>query len=384
MNIVPFLSSLWPGAGRVLLSVWGAEITPTGILLVALGLLVGGLLGGGAARIAVRVSRIRGLHSERLLRLIHRLSVGGVLLLGLGLGLELGGIVGVDVFARGVFGLFTTSLFRLGDHDITLTTFLTIGAILLATSSLSRLLRAAVGSAIRLRIGYEDEGTLQTVDRLLYYAVLALGLVVALQTAGVDLSAILATGAAFAVGLSLALQSVAQNFISGLILLLERAIKPGDILSLDGRMVRVVRIGVRSTTVQDLCGVDTIVPNAELVSSAVDSLTHGDRQIWIHVGLAVPYGSDYSLVLALMAEAGRAIPQAPPEVAPFVAMAGFEPSFVKFSIYQPIVDPWGQYGAASDLRMAIVSRFERAGITLATPRLEVRLGDTPPLQSLAS
>ncbi|MFT4979312.1 MAG: small-conductance mechanosensitive channel, partial [Myxococcota bacterium] len=243
-------------------------ITIGGLVTVAIWLVIGRSLSRHFSALLLRLAREREVDDERILRIIKQISEAVVVLACLGVGLDMGSLASIDRSVSGFFSLFTSEMFVLGNHGITITTLLTVSAIVVGSFYVSRLARATMRPALELRLNTpEDQGTVSVIDRLAHYIIVAIGFIIALQTAGINLSALLATGAAFAVGLSLAMQSMAQNFISGLILLLERAIKPGDILELDGEPVRVIRIGIRSTVVKTLNDEDRIVPNSNLVEN---------------------------------------------------------------------------------------------------------------------
>ncbi|MFT7519738.1 MAG: small-conductance mechanosensitive channel, partial [Kiritimatiellia bacterium] len=116
-------------------------------------------------------------------------------------------------------------------------------------------------------------GTIGVLLNLGRYVLIVVGVAVALDTAGVNLTALFTASAALFVGLGFALQTIAQNFISGLILLIEGAIQPGDILEVDGRVVKVVKMSIRSTVVRSLDDEDLIVPNTVLAQGTVKNLT---------------------------------------------------------------------------------------------------------------
>ena len=232
--------------------------------------------------------------------------------------------------------------------------------------------------ALLLRLDQpSDSGTISVIERLTHYAIVAIGIIVALQTAGIDLSALLATGAAFAVGLSLAMQSMAQNFISGLILLLERAIKPGDILELDGEPVRVIRIGIRSTVVKTLNDEDRIVPNASLVENAITNYSYSNQHLRIRATVGVAYESDLRQVMASLERAAKRVDSLP-EFEPRIMIQGFGASSVDFEISIWIRDPWGLHQAASDLRMAIWEVLSEDEIVIAYPQLDIHLDQEAP------
>ena len=123
----------------------------------------------------------------------------------------------------------------------------------------------------------KDEGSAKATARLVHYVVLCVGLSVAVHTLGVNLTALFTAGAIFAIALGFAMQNITQNFVSGIILLVERTIKPGDIIEAEGRMVQVTKLGMRATVVRTWDSDDFIIPNSLLVASTVKNFTLRDR-----------------------------------------------------------------------------------------------------------
>jgi small-conductance mechanosensitive channel len=268
--------------------------------------------------------------------------------------------------------LLALELFPLSGTPVTVATVLTVVFILVATLWGSRLLRRALEVWFRRR-GVTSAGTVNAVARLLHYVVVFLGFGAALETLGVNLGALFAAGAVFAVGIGFAMQTIAQNFVSGVILLAERAIKPGDILHLDDQIVRVDKLGIRSTIVETRDGYDLIVPNSTIVQSTVTNFTLTNSQYRIRVPVGVTYGSDMNRVRETLeevaAEFGKKIPIAGRK--PQVVLVDFGNSSVDFDIAVWIDDPWQERIYVSDLRFAIWNAFKSQGIVIAFPQLDV-------------
>jgi small-conductance mechanosensitive channel len=127
-------------------------------------------------------------------------------------------------------------LFRLGNTTLTAATLLTVLIIVLATLFVSRMVGRWLESVAHRR-SVEEAGSVQVTARLVHYSILFIGFGIALHTAGIDLTALFAAGAIFGVIIGFAMQNISANFVSGVILLFERTIKPGDILEVDGRIV---------------------------------------------------------------------------------------------------------------------------------------------------
>ena len=134
------------------------------------------------------------------------------------------------------------------------------------------------------------------------------GLALALHLAGIKLGAVFAAGAVFAVGFGFAMQNIAQNFVSGIISLIERTIKPGDVLEVGPQIVKVMKMSIRATIVRTLDDEDIIVPNSTLVQSNVKNYTLEDNLYRVKVKVGVSYESDLKQVRAVLTKAATDLP----------------------------------------------------------------------------
>ncbi len=267
--------------------------------------------------------------------------------------------------------LMTRSLFSIGSRWVDAWTLATVLAILLLTLALVWGARRAVRRAAA-RAGVEPR-RVDGLGRLLSYALGITGGAVALQTAGVELTALFTAGAVFAVGLGFAVQNIVQNFVSGVILLVERSIRPGDVLEVDARLVRVEEIGIRTTLVRTLDEEALIVPNATLVQSTVKSYTIQDHHFRLRISVGVAYGSDMRQVRTVLESVGAALDWRLEDRQPLVLLCGFGSSSVDWELSVWTDDPWKQRVHASLVREAIWNALNDAGITIAFPQLDVHL-----------
>ena len=143
-------------------------------------------------------------------------------------------------------------------------------------------------------------GDLGVADRLIHYVLILVGVAAALNVAGIKLGAVFTAGAVFAVGFGFAMQNIAQNFVSGIILLIERTIKPGDVLEIGTQIVKVMKMSIRATIVRTLDEEDVIVPNSSLVQSNVKNFTLEDNIYRVRVNVGVSYNSDVPKVKAVL------------------------------------------------------------------------------------
>jgi small-conductance mechanosensitive channel len=272
-------------------------------------------------------------------------------------------------------------LFVLGGTQVTLKTVLTVAVILIATYLLSWGIRRAV-TGVFSRRGLEQDGNVQAIARLTHYGVLLVGLGVALQTAGFNLNAFFAAGAVFAIGIGFALQNLMQNFVSGVILLLERAIKPDDVLEVEGRIVRVARMGIRATIVRTRDGDHMIVPNSVLVQSTVKNYTLKGSVYRVRAKVGVTYGSDMKLVKETLDAVMRGIEWRLRDKEPIVLLTDFGNNSVNFDASIWVLNPWDKPQLLSKLNQAIWWALKDKGIVIAFPQLDVHF-DPPVEQGLS-
>lgn len=263
-------------------------------------------------------------------------------------------------------------LFEIAGTQLTVSTLLTAILVLVGSFILSHLLRALVRRAFAKR-GLVDTGTGGVVTRLLHYAMVATGFAIALQTAGIQIGALFAAGAVFAIGMGFAMQNIAENFVAGVILLLERAIKPGDVIEVEGQVVRVADMGIRTTRVRTRLDEDMIVPNATLAQSTVKNYTLSDSDYRLHAQVGVAYSSDLKRVVATLDRVAKGIEWRVPGKEPLVLLTGFGSSSVDFEVSVWCSDPWKARVALSELHLAIWFAFLDEKITIAFPQVDVHL-----------
>lgn len=270
--------------------------------------------------------------------------------------------------------LLNRSLFTIGDTPITSMTLLSLGIIVVLTFVVSRLVQRGIRMAFGRR-GVTQEGTVIVVSRLGHYLVLFVGLGAAIQTAGINLGTLFAAGAVFAVGLGFAMKNIAENFVSGVILLVERAIKPGDVLEVDGKVVRVQSMGIRATIVKTRDGEELILPNGSLVQSSVVNYTLRDSLYRVRVRVGVSYGSDMDQVQQVLSEVAdhAAKEWGTEEQQSDVFLVDFGDSSVVWEVALWMPDPWRIRHVETRVRKEIWDAFRANGITIAFPQVDIHL-----------
>lgn len=272
-----------------------------------------------------------------------------------------------------------TRLFTISDTPVNVATVITFLVIVLITFLASKVLRRALESYFRRR-GVTDEGTIHVTSRLLHFVVMALGLGIAIHTIGINLAALFAAGALLAIGVGFAMQNIAQNFVSGVILMVERSIKPGDILQIDNLMVKVVSLGHRAIIARTLDEEDLIIPNSVLVQATVKNYTLRDQLYRIRVPVGVVYGSDMKVVRETLERCAHDFDMRNTSKKPTVFMTQFGSSSVDFEVTVWIDNAWNTRAVRSKLHEAIWWALKDAGVTIAFPQLDVHL-DPPVVDS---
>jgi small-conductance mechanosensitive channel len=273
-------------------------------------------------------------------------------------------------FAR-VLEEFDRVLFRLGDEAVTLASLVSFFIFVLLAFLVSGLLQRAL-RRVYSRRGI-DEGVQYALNRLLHYAVLALGVMLALDNLGISITALAGLGAILAVGIGFGLQNIAQNFVSGLILLLERPVKKGDFVEVGATKGTVREIHARATVVTTVDNVDILVPNGQFITETVVNQTFATRTIRIRVDVGVAYGSDTDLVRRILERVASGHEAILPEPKPKVWFTNFGESSLDFSLLAWINEPILQPQISSDLRFAIDAAFREAGVEIPFPQRDLHI-----------
>jgi potassium efflux system protein len=221
-------------------------------------------------------------------------------------------------------------------------------------------------------------GTQFAIAKIARYSLITLGAFVAVSSIGLKLDAFIATSAVLAVGIGFGLQNVAQNFVSGLVLLLERPVSKGDFVKVGDAVGVIDDIGLRATQIITRDEVTIIVPNSELIASKVINHSKPTTNLRIHVTVGVAYGSDLQLVrrelLAVAAAHDEVLTDPPAEV----RLESFGESWLELLLLVWIAHPKDDLRIASDLRFAIERAFSEKGIEIPLPQVVEWKGEARP------
>lgn len=283
---------------------------------------------------------------------------------------------------REEYGQFDIPLFEISGTTVTVATLISFALIVVATFVIAGLIQRGVTRAFSKK-GQEDQGTAAIASRLVRYLILIGGLGIALNTLGINLTALFTAGAVFAVAIGFAMQNISQNFVSGVILLLERAIKPGDVLEVEGRLVRVRDMGIRATIGRTLDEEDIIIPNSLLVASTVKNYTLKDSLYRLRTVVGVVYSSDMALVRQVLKRTAGELEWRSKRQEPRILLKEFGDSAVNFEVSVWMNDPWMMNRRRDELNDAVWWALKDAGVTIAFPQLDVHF-DADVVESLGT
>ncbi|WP_338766169.1 mechanosensitive ion channel domain-containing protein [Massilia sp. METH4] len=195
-----------------------------------------------------------------------------------------------------------------------------------------------------------------------------------LNLVGIDLTVLSVFGGALGVGLGLGLQKIASNYVSGFIILLDRSLQIGDMITVDKFSGRVARINTRYTVLQGLDGVESIVPNEMFVSSPVQNTTLSNKEVWIGTKVSVAYDTDLDFALKLLEEAAASVPRVLKSRPPGATLLNFGADGLELQVGFWINDPEnGRGGVTSDVNRAIWKALKDHRISVPFPQREMRI-----------
>ncbi len=217
-------------------------------------------------------------------------------------------------------------------------------------------------------------GTSYALTTVLHYIVLVAGFFAALAAIGVDMTKFAIFAGAFGVGIGFGLQHIFNNFFSGLILLLERPVRVGDVIAVAGITGVVQRIGIRASIIRLPDNSELIVPNGQLISEKVTNRTVPSRQARIDLRVGVAYGSDPQRVLEILTAAAAAHPLVAAKPPPEAFMKDFGADALLFDLVLWTDEPLKALRVHSDIAVAITTALRGAGIEIPFPQRHLHVG----------
>jgi len=268
--------------------------------------------------------------------------------------------------------------FPVGKQRISLLTILqgllsvaiTVIVALWAGRTIEARLLAASGIDLNLRI---------VVSKVVRTLLVTIAVLVALPAVGIDITVLSVFGGALGVGLGFGLQKIAANYVSGFIILLDRSVSLGALVTIDGRYGEVTKLTGRYLVVKGGDGTEAIIPNETVITSVVVNHSYSDRLARVDVPIQVSYSSDVERALDIMLEAARAHPRVLRDPAPAALLKTFADSGINLELYVWVADPEAGTGnVRSDLYIELWKSFNANNIVIPYPQRDVRILRTRP------
>ncbi len=277
--------------------------------------------------------------------------------------------------------IFKFTLFTINRTPITLSSVFLFLVVLAITYFFAKFTNFFILRRLLKRFNV-DEGLRFTLQRINFYTLMLIGVIIAFQFIGIDLSGLAVIFGMLSVGIGFGLQNITSNFVSGIILLLERPIKIGDRVMVGDTEGDVLDINIRSTTISSLNNVSIIVPNSDFISSKVINWSHGDPKVRITIDVGVSYDSDLDLVLHTLREVADEHPNVLKRPEPDVLFLSFGDSAWNLRLRVWLPNPKNHHKIRSELNIAIVRKFRERNIEIPFPQQDLHVRSSVPIPVL--
>ena len=279
-----------------------------------------------------------------------------------------------------ISNIFNKSLFSISDVPVTSVDIIRAIFIVLIAYIISRVVRRVLTTITESRLT-QSASVFYTLSRLSHYLIIVIGIILALASIGLNFTNLAIVAGALSVGIGFGLQSIVNNFVSGIIILFEQNLKVGDYVELESGMKGVVQgIHVRSTVIRTLDNLDIIVPNSELVSAKVTNYTMNEKMFRLHVSFGVAYGSDEDLVEKAGLEAARKVEVTYDDGArrrPQVWLVDFGDSSLNYELIVWVVNKPGNHATPGSWKALYMKEIHRGlkkyGVVIPFPQRDVHL-----------
>jgi potassium efflux system protein len=282
-----------------------------------------------------------------------------------------------------MFGSLSSAFFGFSIGKFTISPSAILGAVLVLIIGVAA--TRAIQSWLETRFLPEtnlDFGVRSSIRTGVGYIGIILAVIIALSYVGLNLQNIAIVAGALSVGIGFGLQSIINNFVSGLILLVERPIKVGDRIEVGARMGVVKRINVRATEIATYDNVSVIVPNADLISGQVVNWMHGSYMARLSVKVGTSYNADPDHVIAVLLDIAGSHPRTLKSPAPFANLGNFGADALEFAVFFHVANIGSDGGVADEIRLEILRRFRKEGIEMPFAQRDLHIRDLDRIEAL--
>jgi len=269
---------------------------------------------------------------------------------------------------------FFTYRINVGEVSFSLWNIIAFFLIIRISSILSVFIRYVLDMEIYPRANLK-EGVPTTISVMVRYTIAFIGILLALAAAGIGMSELTIAVGALGVGIGFGLQNIVSNFISGIILALERPIKIGDVVVVDNVTGIVRDIGIRASQIRTYDGADVLVPNGALISNKVTNWTLSDNKNRVTIDVRVPFDSDLKAVSKLLLDTSAALPDILNDPLPYLNFTGIGESAMEIKLYIWLADRGQILERIATMRIAIYDALQNAGYEIPVKRLSVEVDD---------
>jgi small-conductance mechanosensitive channel len=263
------------------------------------------------------------------------------------------------------------SSWEVGTASIAVASLAEAAAIVLGTLLLAAVIEFVLDREIFPRLSLRA-GTGYAIATFTRWVLVIVGSMLALVALGIDMAKVTLIAGALGVGIGFGLQNVIANFVSGIILMVERPVSVGDLVEIGPLLGEIRRIGIRSCSLRTAHGAEVIVPNLDLTSKDVVNWTRSDRQRRYDIDVGVAYGSDPERVMRLLVEAAAQVPEVMASPAPLAMFRGLGDKTLDFTLLVWVTAVEVGMQAQTALRVAVLHKLADAGIAMASPPVEVQ------------
>ena len=261
------------------------------------------------------------------------------------------------------------NLFHIGKYSVTIGILLTVLFIIIITKLLLWLIRKILFR--KKNLNTSEGGNLHSLFQIIKYVVWIISILIILDTFGLKLNVLLAGSAALLVGVGLGLQHTFNDFISGIILLFEGSIKVGDILQIDNDIVKIQKIGLRTSEAMNRDDIVAIVPNSLITTNKVINWSHQSQKTRFKISVGVAYGSDVDLVVKILKESASEHPEIIDKSPINVRFLDFGNSSLDFELLFFSKNIFRIENVKSDIRKIINRKFIENKITIPFPQMDL-------------
>jgi len=378
----PWLTRLvyrWAGRTDAIVPRTGARLV--GMAVAALPLWVGSTLFSESPFASVLLAAALGVAVARLIYAIARLA---------GLGAAASGVMGVVTFVaitsgalgglRPLIVALDSASLTVGTREISLLSVVNTIIVIVVLFALARLANQVLTHSIG-RMSRLDVSQRTLAQKLGGIAVIVVAGLIGVDLLGIDLTALAVFSGALGLAIGFGLQKTVGNLLSGLILLMDRSVKPGDVIVVGDTFGAVSKIGVRAVSVITRDGKEHLIPNEQLMVEPVENWSYSSRDVRIHIPVGVAYSTDLPLAQRLMIEAATAAARVLPEPKPTVWLRGFGDSSVDHEILAWINDPeMGVGNVQSDILNRLWRLFKEHGIEIPYPQSDIHIRSLPGIE----